>query len=224
MAQVLIRALARLGLPQCRVQDGPQVDDPPIRMNQSAAARQNWIRAMAYLSASRLGALMDWFSAPDYRLTRFALERGLGLVYLIAFLVALNQFPALLGERGLLPGPALPPPRRFREAPSLFHLRYSDRFLAPWLGGWRSSLSALVAGLPQAGPLWLADARVAGSVAALPLDRQRRPDVLRRSAGSPCCSRPGSSRSSSATRAPRRRSSSCCCSAGWCSGSSSAPG
>ena len=46
---------------------------------------------------------MEWFAAPDYRLARFILERGLGLVYLIGFLVALNQFPALLGARGLVP-------------------------------------------------------------------------------------------------------------------------
>jgi hypothetical protein len=52
---------------------------------------------------------MDWFSAPDYRLTRFVMERGLGLIYLVAFLVALNQFPALLGEHGLLPAPRVAP-------------------------------------------------------------------------------------------------------------------
>src|SRR5436305_231620 len=46
---------------------------------------------------------MDWFSAPDYRLARLIIERGLGLTYLSAFLVALNQFPALLGQHGLLP-------------------------------------------------------------------------------------------------------------------------
>ena len=48
---------------------------------------------------------MDWFSAPDYRLTRLVLERGIGLIYLVAFAVALNQFPALLGEHGLMPAP-----------------------------------------------------------------------------------------------------------------------
>ena len=47
---------------------------------------------------------MDWFAAPEYWFARVVLERGLGLVYLVAFANALNQFPTLLGERGLMPG------------------------------------------------------------------------------------------------------------------------
>jgi len=98
---------------------------------------------------------MDWFSAPDYQLTRFALERGIGLIYLVAFVVALNQFPALLGERGLMPAPRFLRRVSFREFPSLFHLRYSDGLLrlVAWTGIVLSVL--LVAGLPQRGPLWL---------------------------------------------------------------------
>jgi len=46
---------------------------------------------------------MEWFSAPDYSLARFVLERGLALIYALGFLNALHQFPALLGDRGLLP-------------------------------------------------------------------------------------------------------------------------
>jgi hypothetical protein len=98
---------------------------------------------------------MDWFSAPDYRLTRLVLERGIGLTYLIAFVVALNQFPALLGEHGLMPAPRFLRRVSFREFPSLFHLAYSDTLLrlVAWTG---VALSvALVAGLPQRGPLWL---------------------------------------------------------------------
>jgi hypothetical protein len=109
----------------------------------------------AYLSTLRLGALMDWFSAPDYRLTRLALERGIGLLYLIAFLVALNQFPALLGEHGLLPAPRFLRHTSFREAPSLFHLHYSDRFLRAVSVAGLVLAAATVVGLPQAGPLWL---------------------------------------------------------------------
>ena len=48
---------------------------------------------------------MEWQSAPDYWLTRFVFERALGGIYLIAFLVTVNQFRPLLGERGLLPAP-----------------------------------------------------------------------------------------------------------------------
>jgi len=97
---------------------------------------------------------MDWFVAPDYRLTRLLLERGIALVYLLAFLVALNQFPALLGERGLLPVPQYLRGIRFRDAPSLFHYRYSDRLVrvVSWAGVLLSV--ALLLGLPQAGPLW----------------------------------------------------------------------
>ena len=98
---------------------------------------------------------MDWFSASDYQLTRLVIERGLGLTYVLAFLVALNQFPALLGERGLLPVPRYLGSAGFGEAPSLFHLRYSDRLLrAVALTGVALSVS-LVLGLLQAGPLWL---------------------------------------------------------------------
>jgi len=98
---------------------------------------------------------MDWFSAPDYRLARFLIERGLGLIYLAAFLVALNQFPALLGERGLLPVSRYLRQVSFRAAPSLFHLHYSDSLLraVAWTGAVLSA--GLVLGAPQAGPLWL---------------------------------------------------------------------
>jgi len=98
---------------------------------------------------------MDWFSAPDYRLTRFAIERGIGLIYLVAFLVTLNQFPALLGERGLLPTPRYLRQVSFREAPSLFHLHYSDRLLRVVAVAGLALSAAIVCGLPQSGPLWL---------------------------------------------------------------------
>ena len=48
---------------------------------------------------------MDWFTAEDYTLARLVFQRALAAVYLVAFLVALNQFRALLGDRGLLPDP-----------------------------------------------------------------------------------------------------------------------
>ena len=87
---------------------------------------------------------MDWFSAPDYWLARFVFERALALIYLIAFLVALNQFRPLLGERGLLPAPAFLRVTRFRESPSIFHARYSDRLLVVVCGaGIALSLLAL---------------------------------------------------------------------------------
>jgi hypothetical protein len=80
---------------------------------------------------------MDWLAAPDYWLTRFVFERALGAIYLIAFLVTVNQFRPLLGERGLLPAPDFIRAVPFRASPTLFHLvGYSDRRLlvAAWAG------------------------------------------------------------------------------------------
>ena len=98
---------------------------------------------------------MSWLDAPQYWLTRFVFERALGLIYVVAFLTAVNQFRPLLGERGLLPVPRFVRRVRFGDAPSLFQLRYSDRLLlaAAWLGVLVGA--AMVAGLPQAGPLWV---------------------------------------------------------------------
>jgi hypothetical protein len=80
---------------------------------------------------------MDWLNGPDYWLTRFVFERALGAIYLIAFLVAVNQFRPLLGERGLLPAPEFIRAVPFRASPTLFHLiGYSDRRLlaVAWAG------------------------------------------------------------------------------------------
>jgi hypothetical protein len=71
-----------------------------------------------------------------YWYTRFLFERALALIYLVAFLVAANQFVPLLGERGLEPvGPfvkAVP----FRASPSLFFLAPHDIAfrIAAWTG------------------------------------------------------------------------------------------
>src|SRR6266404_1133114 len=46
---------------------------------------------------------MPDLTAPDYTIARLVIERGLALIYLIAFVVAARQFPALCGERGLQP-------------------------------------------------------------------------------------------------------------------------
>src|SRR5712691_2643386 len=80
---------------------------------------------------------MDWLDAPDYWLTRFVFERALGGIYLVAFLVAVNQFRPLLGERGLLPAPEFIRAVPFRASPTLFHVvGYTDRRLlvVAWAG------------------------------------------------------------------------------------------
>lgn len=55
-----------------------------------------------------------------YWLTRTLFQRGLALVYFIAFLNALLEFKPLLGEHGLLPVPQWIKFVAFRESPSLF--------------------------------------------------------------------------------------------------------
>lgn len=98
---------------------------------------------------------MDWFVAEGYWLGRWLFQRGLAAVYLVAFLTAARQFRGLLGTRGLLPIPAYLERVSFREAPSLFHWHYSDRFFAvvAWTG------VVLAAALLAAGdlvPWWVA--------------------------------------------------------------------
>jgi hypothetical protein len=91
----------------------------------------------------------------DVWLVRLVLQRGMAAIYFIAFLNVLQQFKPLLGERGLLPVPAYLKDVSFREAPSLFHWRYSDRILdvVAWTG-LIVSVAALL-GLTEAGPLWV---------------------------------------------------------------------
>ncbi|MFI0806325.1 lipase maturation factor family protein [Streptomyces echinatus] len=97
---------------------------------------------------------MDWFTAPGDWLSRLVFQRALAAVYLVAFLTAALQFRALLGERGMLPVPRFTARVRFRRAPSLFQLHYSDRFFAAcaWAGCGVSA--ALLAGADSALPLW----------------------------------------------------------------------
>ena len=105
---------------------------------------------------------LSWFWATDYAVARFALERGIALIYLLAFVSALHQFPALLGKQGLLPVPHHLAYLPFRQAPSLFHLGYSDLRLRVVAGAGAVLSALLLIGVPQAAPLpvtmaaWLA--------------------------------------------------------------------
>lgn len=98
---------------------------------------------------------MDWFQASDYWLARLVFERALAVIYVVAFVVAANQFRPLLGEHGLLPVPRFLAAVPFRESPSLFYLHYSDRFLTTLSWGGAILAATIVAGLPQSGPAWL---------------------------------------------------------------------
>ncbi|WP_328967323.1 lipase maturation factor family protein [Streptomyces sp. NBC_00239] len=109
---------------------------------------------------------MEWFTAPEYWLSRLVFQRTLALVYLAAFLGAALQFRALIGERGMLPVPEYVRYVPFRRAPSLFQLRYSDRLFATcaWAGAALSA--ALAAGAADEVPLGAAMAMWAALWAA----------------------------------------------------------
>jgi len=98
---------------------------------------------------------MPELAAPDYQVARFLLERGLAAIYLVAFVVAWQQFPALCGERGLEPAPRflrLVP--RFLDAPTIFRwIGYSDAKLRALSGAGVATSAALLLGIPQAAPL-----------------------------------------------------------------------
>jgi hypothetical protein len=81
----------------------------------------------------------------SYQLTRFLILRLLGLVYLVAFLVFVNQGLALIGHDGLTPAEAYLPRvarhlgsgwKGFAQLPSFFWLGVSDGWLlaAGWTG------------------------------------------------------------------------------------------
>ena len=99
---------------------------------------------------------MEWFTNADYWLSRLVFQRGLAVLYGVAFVSSALQFRALIGERGLLPVPRFLASVPFRRAPSIFQWYYSDRFFAlvAWTG---AALSAAVAaGAADLVPLWAA--------------------------------------------------------------------
>ncbi|MEU3556354.1 lipase maturation factor family protein [Streptomyces fragilis] len=97
---------------------------------------------------------MEWFTAPEYWMGRLVFQRGLAAVYLVAFLTAALQFRPLIGERGLTPAPRFLGRTTWRQAPTLFRLRFSDRLFAAcaWTGCAVSA--ALLAGAADLVPLW----------------------------------------------------------------------
>src|SRR5438128_1556461 len=131
----------------------------------------------------------------DVWLVRLLVQRGLAAIYLLAFLVVLRQFEALLGERGLLPVPAFVKRVRFWDAPSIFCWHYSDRFLKAlaWTGTVLAALT--LTGLSARGPVWLQ--RVHGFCSGFCIFRWSMwGRTFTPSAGNRCCSRRVSSRHS----------------------------
>jgi hypothetical protein len=92
--------------------------------------------------------VLDVLDPGSYRLVRFAFKRLLALTYLLAFLVAVNQFRPLAGEDGLLPLERYVEHLDFCQRPSLLHRRPSDRVAGAM--GWAGVALSLVAlaGLP----------------------------------------------------------------------------
>ena len=89
----------------------------------------------------------------SYWVARFLLQRGLAVVYLLAFLVTVRQFRPLAGEDGLLPLSEYADAAEFRERPSLLYFAPTDRAVAAtaWTGVGLALLALLAV------PYWLPD-------------------------------------------------------------------
>jgi hypothetical protein len=105
---------------------------------------------------------VDGFAAVDFGFAREVLQRGIALLFVVAFTSTLNQFRPLLGEHGLLPAPALLAWARSTAArakmlrPTLFlRVDYSDRRLVALCWSGIGVAALLVLGIPQFAPPWV---------------------------------------------------------------------
>ncbi|GAA5206594.1 lipase maturation factor family protein [Microbacterium kyungheense] len=105
---------------------------------------------------------MDALAAVDFEFARQVLQRGIAVLYVVAFVSTLNQFRPLLGEHGLLPATELlawahaPGRRKWMLHPTVFrYLRYTDRRLVVLCVGGVAVAGAVAAGIPQLGPPWV---------------------------------------------------------------------
>jgi hypothetical protein len=114
--------------------------------------------------ASKETAMDDYLDGAWF--ARLLLQRGVAAIYLFAFVSAWRQFPALLGERGLLPVRALYashadarsvrlPRASFWQSPSLFHWHYSDRLFVAVAACGSSLACVALSGASEWGPAWL---------------------------------------------------------------------
>jgi hypothetical protein len=81
--------------------------------------------------------------------------RALGGIYLVAFASAANQFRPLLGEHGMMPIPRFVDRVPWRQAPSLFQWRYSDRLFATVAWGGAALAALALVGATDLLPLGL---------------------------------------------------------------------
>ncbi|MHA6670193.1 lipase maturation factor family protein [Homoserinimonas sp. A447] len=98
---------------------------------------------------------MEWFNAHDYEFARVVLQRGVALMFLVAFASTATQFRALLGEHGLLPAPELLRHAKFLRGPTLFRWKYSDPLLLTVCFVGMALAAPVILGLPQSGPPWV---------------------------------------------------------------------
>jgi hypothetical protein len=117
-------------------------------------------------AAARCSHAIEWLEMQmqvyfgEVAVVRLLVQRGMAALYLIAFLVVLQQFKPLLGQRGLLPVPESLGriggfKTRFAAAPGLFAWHYSDRLLdaVGWTGVVVSALALF--GVTERGPIWI---------------------------------------------------------------------
>ncbi len=106
----------------------------------------------------RDGCGVDWYGDAGMGVARLVVSRGLALVYVIAFVVAIRQWPALLGDRGLLPVRRHLQRTTWKRSPTLLRIRCGDRWVvgASVLGAFVGA--AIVAGLVERAPIpvWIA--------------------------------------------------------------------
>jgi len=95
----------------------------------------------------------EWVAAPGYEVARTLVQRGLALVYVLAFANAWFEFPALLGQRGLLPARRVVARTGWWSNPTLFHWRCDDRFVAAVAATGATLAAALAVGLGDLVPL-----------------------------------------------------------------------
>jgi len=98
---------------------------------------------------------VSWFDAQDYEFARQVLQRGIAVMFLVAFASTAAQFRALLGEHGLLPVPRLLEHKRYLRGFTVFRWGYSDRMLLAVAGVGIVLAASVVLGLPQLGPPWV---------------------------------------------------------------------
>jgi hypothetical protein len=98
---------------------------------------------------------MEWLDATGSEFARQVLQRGTAALYVVAFLSTFAQFPALLGERGLLPAREYLRTVHAKRQPTIFRRHYSDRMLRTMCVVGILVGASLVVGLPQIGPPWV---------------------------------------------------------------------